>query len=527
VPVGRLRLSTLAMGEGPEDVLLLHGLGGTKSSFLDTAAALSRRYRVHALDLPGFGGSSKPPLVPYEAPFFARTVIGAMDAMGIARAHVVGNSMGGRVALELGLEHPDRVGGLARGAGRRAPAAGDRMILDPPMIRGRLGMGTRPPRARADRPRSHVVGPPGSRPIGSGERPRRRDAAGIGGFRMRVAEAIDVNAPPALVWDHVSDPGRYLHFMSGITRWSVEGEQATGLGARYRMLLLRVGSAEVGGPIELVEFKPARDLAWNSVTGVDQRGRWRIRERDGGGSRVELRLQYGVAGAGLSGWLVEVLAARTVQGHLRRSLRQLKRQVEHEQLRVHAAARREARRRVLAQRRHGERRGALAAADEAHALARRGLHVDGAAERGGERVADRLAVGGDLGALEHHRHVDVLDRPDEAGDVAQQLHRVGVLPDGVAVGEVLADVAQPGRAEQRVGDRVGEDVGVGVAGEAGLVRDLHAAEDEPAPGRERVRVDPDAGAGAHQPIGSSRRSRRSKTASSRTPSSPSSSSAWS
>jgi uncharacterized membrane protein len=158
---------------------------------------------------------------------------------------------------------------------------------------------------------------------------------------MRLAETIDVNAPPALVWEQVSDPARYLHFMSGITRWSVEGSQATGLGARYRMLL-RVGSAEVGGLIEVVEFTPERDLAWNSVTGVDQRGRWRIRERSGC-SRVELRLQYGVAGSGISGWIAEQLAARTVAGHLRRSLRQLKRQVEHEQLRVQAAARREAR----------------------------------------------------------------------------------------------------------------------------------------------------------------------------------------
>src|SRR3954464_13513141 len=112
VPVGKLRISTLTMGAGP-DMLLLHGLGGTKSSFFDTAAALSRRYRVHALDLPGFGGSSKPPLAPYDSAFFARTVGGAMDALGIDRAHVVGNSMGGRVALELGLEHRERVGGLA------------------------------------------------------------------------------------------------------------------------------------------------------------------------------------------------------------------------------------------------------------------------------------------------------------------------------------------------------------------------------------------------------------------------------
>ena len=159
---------------------------------------------------------------------------------------------------------------------------------------------------------------------------------------MRVAESIQVSAPPELVWAHVSDPERYLHFMSGVTRWSVDGERASGLGARYRMLL-RVGSAEVGGLIEVVEFKPARDMAWVSVTGVDQRGRWRIREREGGCAHVELRLQYGVAGAGLWGWVAERIAARTVSGHLGRSLRQLKRQVEHEQQRAQAAARREAR----------------------------------------------------------------------------------------------------------------------------------------------------------------------------------------
>jgi pimeloyl-ACP methyl ester carboxylesterase len=112
VPVGRHRISTLTMGTGP-DVLLLHGLGGTKASFFDTAADLARHgYRVHALDLPGFGSSSKAPAA-YGARFFARAVVGVMDALGIGRAHLVGNSMGGRVALEVGLEHPERVGALA------------------------------------------------------------------------------------------------------------------------------------------------------------------------------------------------------------------------------------------------------------------------------------------------------------------------------------------------------------------------------------------------------------------------------
>ncbi len=112
VPVGRLRISTLTMGDGP-DVVLIHGLGATKSSLFDTAATLSRAgYRVHALDLPGFGGSSKPPAA-YGAPYFAKVVLGVMDELGLGRAHFVGNSMGGRVALEMGLEHPDRVGALA------------------------------------------------------------------------------------------------------------------------------------------------------------------------------------------------------------------------------------------------------------------------------------------------------------------------------------------------------------------------------------------------------------------------------
>ena len=166
---------------------------------------------------------------------------------------------------------------------------------------------------------------------------------------MRVGAEIDVNAPAEAVWAFVDDPSRYLHFMSGITRWEVIGEQESGKGARYRMLM-HVGSAEVGGVVEVVEHDPARDMAWVSVVGIDQRGRWRLREKTragGSGStpitRVELRLSYGVAGSGIFGWLADHVAAPTVRGHLRRSLQQLKRQVEHEQLRSAAAARRAAR----------------------------------------------------------------------------------------------------------------------------------------------------------------------------------------
>ena len=159
---------------------------------------------------------------------------------------------------------------------------------------------------------------------------------------MRVQASIQVSASADVVWSFIDDPARYLHFMSGVTRWEVAGEKASGEGARYRMLM-RVGSAEIGGLIEVVEHDEPSEMAWNSVTGIDQRGRWRLRERELGRTDVELRLSYGVAGAGIGGWLAERIAAPTVRGHLRRSLQQLKLQVEHEQLRLAAARRREAR----------------------------------------------------------------------------------------------------------------------------------------------------------------------------------------
>jgi uncharacterized membrane protein len=156
---------------------------------------------------------------------------------------------------------------------------------------------------------------------------------------MRLKESIVVSASCQQVWDYLENPENWLHFMAGVTRWEVRGEQRSGLGARYRMLI-RVGSAEVGGLVEMVEWDEPRDMAWNSVTGVDQRGRFRIRELDDGRTRVELRYSYGVAGSGIPGVISEWVASPTLSSHLRRSLHQLKRQVEHEKLRAEAARRR-------------------------------------------------------------------------------------------------------------------------------------------------------------------------------------------
>ena len=66
--------------------------------------------------------------------------------------------------------------------------------------------------------------------------------------------------------------------MADAELWEVVGDQASGLGARWAMRL-RVGSAPVGGLVEITEFDAPANLAFNGITGVATRGRWRLRER--------------------------------------------------------------------------------------------------------------------------------------------------------------------------------------------------------------------------------------------------------
>jgi pimeloyl-ACP methyl ester carboxylesterase len=111
VQAGSVSTAYLEAGRG-FPVILLHGLGATNASFLPTFSDLSRDHRVIAPDLPGFGDSSKP-LRTYNARFFGRWLVDLLDALGLERVHLIGNSMGGRVAIEAGLEAPDRVDRLA------------------------------------------------------------------------------------------------------------------------------------------------------------------------------------------------------------------------------------------------------------------------------------------------------------------------------------------------------------------------------------------------------------------------------
>ena len=145
---------------------------------------------------------------------------------------------------------------------------------------------------------------------------------------MRVERELVVNAPREQVWDYMTNPDNYTLFFSGITRWEVEGRKKRGCGARYRMLM-RVGSAEVGGLVEVVEFEEPGDMAWTSVLGLDQRGRWRLREHGPNRTSVMFRLSYHAPG-GLLGWLSDQLSAPIVRSNINSALENLKRHVESE-----------------------------------------------------------------------------------------------------------------------------------------------------------------------------------------------------
>lgn len=113
VDTGGAKISTLTAGpQDAEPLLLLHGLGATKASVVPIVPALAKHYRVGAIDLPGFGDSTKP-RGRYDAAWFAHHVFAWMDALDVDSVRIVGNSMGGRIAQEMAIIDPARVAAIA------------------------------------------------------------------------------------------------------------------------------------------------------------------------------------------------------------------------------------------------------------------------------------------------------------------------------------------------------------------------------------------------------------------------------
>jgi 4,5:9,10-diseco-3-hydroxy-5,9,17-trioxoandrosta-1(10),2-diene-4-oate hydrolase len=111
IEVDGLPTHYLMAGEGPP-LLLLHALGESVLDWRWVLPDLARTHRVYAPDLPGFGRSAKP-VADYSPAFFTHFISYYLDALGIERAAVAGNSLGGLVALRLALSEPARVSALS------------------------------------------------------------------------------------------------------------------------------------------------------------------------------------------------------------------------------------------------------------------------------------------------------------------------------------------------------------------------------------------------------------------------------
>lgn len=103
--------ATLGGDNDGEHVVLVHGFGGDKNSWLFVQEPLSERHIVHALDLPGHGESTKD-VGDGSLDTLADAVLGFLEAQGIAKAHLVGHSLGGAVVVAAAVRAPSKVASL-------------------------------------------------------------------------------------------------------------------------------------------------------------------------------------------------------------------------------------------------------------------------------------------------------------------------------------------------------------------------------------------------------------------------------
>jgi pyruvate dehydrogenase E2 component (dihydrolipoamide acetyltransferase) len=109
--VGGRKISYAGAGADGDVILLVHGYGGDRNSWLFLQEPLAAKYRVYALDLPGHGTSAKE-VGDGSLEVLAGAVSGVLDAVGAERAHLVGHSMGGAAALAVAARDPQRIASL-------------------------------------------------------------------------------------------------------------------------------------------------------------------------------------------------------------------------------------------------------------------------------------------------------------------------------------------------------------------------------------------------------------------------------
>lgn len=111
VDAGGIPTRALRSGTGAEHVIFLHGTSGHLEAFGRNLRSHSTGYRCHAIDMLGHGYTGKPDY-PYEIPRYRDHLLAYLDAQGIEKAHIVGESLGGWVGARTAIDSPDRIASL-------------------------------------------------------------------------------------------------------------------------------------------------------------------------------------------------------------------------------------------------------------------------------------------------------------------------------------------------------------------------------------------------------------------------------
>lgn len=139
-----------------------------------------------------------------------------------------------------------------------------------------------------------------------------------------VQRSVLIHREPAAVFALLADVDRYPHFLRGFTGWEPIGDEHTGEGARFKVLM-QVGSIEAGSVLRTVTWQEPREIAWASERGIDHRGRWLVEPRASGS---QLSMEIGFELEGPVSWIVERLTARIVDRNVQATLLAARRLLE-------------------------------------------------------------------------------------------------------------------------------------------------------------------------------------------------------
>ncbi len=106
--IKNINLAYIDQGSADQVLILIHGLGTYAKGWIQNIDVLAEKYRVIAVDLPGYGKSDKG-YYEYSMGFNAEVLVGLLDSLGIEKASFAGHSMGGQIAMTIALDYPERL----------------------------------------------------------------------------------------------------------------------------------------------------------------------------------------------------------------------------------------------------------------------------------------------------------------------------------------------------------------------------------------------------------------------------------